>query len=138
MAMIGVPTPAGTAFTSAEIKKYEEATGLPSPFTCTRASLNAPLLFDPGQRWEYGINIDWVGQIVERASGMRLGDYFGDIVVIDDFVELVLEGLALVPADHDVRPVELVEERSWWPWALGGVAGVVIIAVLIRSLRPRP
>lgn len=42
------------------------------------------------------------------------------------------------PDDADAVPVELVEERSWWPWALGGVAGVVIIAVLLRSLRPRP
>ena len=71
----------GYSFSNAEIKKYEEATGLPSPFTCTRASLNAPLLFDPGQRWEYGINIDWAGQIVERASGMRLGEYFAKNVL---------------------------------------------------------
>ncbi|WP_420467742.1 serine hydrolase domain-containing protein [Panacagrimonas sp.] len=66
----------GYSFTSADIKKYEEVTGEPGPFTCTRASLNAPLLFDPGERWEYGINIDWAGQLVERVSGMRLGEYF--------------------------------------------------------------
>jgi len=29
------------------------------------------------------------------------------------------------------------EERPWWPWALGGGAGVVILIVLVRSLRPR-
>jgi hypothetical protein len=28
-----------------------------------------PLVFDPGDRWDYGINIDWVGKAVERASG---------------------------------------------------------------------
>lgn len=28
-------------------------------------------------------------------------------------------------------------ERSLWPWALGGVAGLVIVVVLLRSLRPR-
>lgn len=27
--------------------------------------------------------------------------------------------------------------RPWWPWALGGVAGVGILVVLMRSLRPR-
>ncbi|TNM36405.1 WD40 repeat domain-containing protein [Nocardioides albidus] len=32
-------------------------------------------------------------------------------------------------------PVEI--ERQLWPWALGGVAGLVIVVVLIRSLRPR-
>lgn len=66
----------GYSFSSPEIKKYEEVTGEPGPFTCTRASLNAPLLFDPGERWEYGINIDWAGQLVERVSDMRLGEYF--------------------------------------------------------------
>ena len=35
-----------------------------------------PLVFDPGERWEYGTNIDWVGKMVEAASGKRLGDYF--------------------------------------------------------------
>lgn len=34
-------------------------------------------------------------------------------------------------------PIEPADERPWWPWALGGVAGVVIVAVLVRSLRPR-
>ncbi len=39
------------------------------------ASLKVPLLFDPGERWEYGISTDWLGLAVEAASGMRLGDY---------------------------------------------------------------
>ena len=30
---------------------------------------DAPLVFDPGERWEYGINIDWVGKAVEAVSG---------------------------------------------------------------------
>jgi CubicO group peptidase (beta-lactamase class C family) len=34
-----------------------------------------PLLFDPGERWNYGINIEWVGKIVEGASGITLGEY---------------------------------------------------------------
>jgi CubicO group peptidase (beta-lactamase class C family) len=40
------------------------------------AGLNMPLLFEPGERWEYGINTDWVGRAVEAASGMSLDDYF--------------------------------------------------------------
>jgi methyl acetate hydrolase len=35
-----------------------------------------PLMFDPGERWQYGPNIDWVGQIVELTSGMPLDTYF--------------------------------------------------------------
>jgi len=40
--------------------------------------LNAPLAFQPGERWEYGIGIDWLGALVERISGQRLLNYFED------------------------------------------------------------
>jgi len=35
-----------------------------------------PLLFDPGERWEYGISTDYVGLAIEAASGERLEQYF--------------------------------------------------------------
>jgi methyl acetate hydrolase len=35
----------------------------------------SPLMFDPGTRWQYGTNIDWVGRIVEAVSGERLDVY---------------------------------------------------------------
>jgi len=60
---------------SADIAKYQAATGTPDYMTCENAALTTPLLFDPGERWEYGINLDWVGKIVEVVSGQRLGDY---------------------------------------------------------------
>jgi methyl acetate hydrolase len=48
--------------------------GQPSVITSSRASLNTPLLFDPGDDWEYGSNIDWAGQVVEGITGKRLGE----------------------------------------------------------------
>ncbi|PZU07249.1 MAG: 1,4-butanediol diacrylate esterase [Sphingomonas sp.] len=50
--------------------------GHPGIITATKTSLMTPLLFDPGERWEYGSNIDWCGQVVERISDTRLGDFF--------------------------------------------------------------
>ena len=47
--------------------------GLPSVVTSSKAALDAPLLFDPGEDWEYGLNIDWAGQVVEAITGKRLG-----------------------------------------------------------------
>ncbi len=38
------------------------------------ASIETPLLFDPGERWEYGSNIDWAGMVVEGITGKRLGE----------------------------------------------------------------
>jgi len=34
------------------------------------------LMFDPGERWQYGNSIDWVGRIVEAVSGEPLDVYF--------------------------------------------------------------
>jgi CubicO group peptidase (beta-lactamase class C family) len=56
--------------------RYVKATGTPSIFTAKLASLRLPLLFDPGERWEYGINLDWVGRAVEAVSGQPLAVYF--------------------------------------------------------------
>lgn len=44
----------------------------PSVLTASKASLNTPLLFDPGERWEYGSNMGYAGQVVEAATGKRL------------------------------------------------------------------
>lgn len=50
--------------------------GQPSVITASKACLMTPLLFDPGERWEYGTNLDWCGQIVEAITGSRLGEVF--------------------------------------------------------------
>jgi methyl acetate hydrolase len=59
-----------------EMGRYMEKTGVPGIISCQNAALMLPLVFDPGDRWDYGINIDWVGKAVERASGQPLGDFF--------------------------------------------------------------
>jgi methyl acetate hydrolase len=41
----------------------------------SRASVQLPLLFDPGENWAYGVSTDWAGFAVEAASGQTLGDY---------------------------------------------------------------
>jgi methyl acetate hydrolase len=57
------------------IIRYQEARGLPGIITCQERALRTPLLFDPGERWEYGINVDWAGKMVEAVSGQKLGVY---------------------------------------------------------------
>ncbi|MXO91129.1 serine hydrolase domain-containing protein [Pontixanthobacter aquaemixtae] len=63
----------GYHFVQIEILKYLQATGMPAPGSMGNYTL--PLLFDPGERWEYGVGTDWVGFAVAAASGMTLGDY---------------------------------------------------------------
>jgi methyl acetate hydrolase len=64
-----------------EIAQYQQVTNTPGITTCTNAALTTPLLFDPGDRWEYGINIDWAGKMVEAAAGQRLDRYFQDNIL---------------------------------------------------------
>ncbi|CAB3701756.1 hypothetical protein LMG27174_03709 [Paraburkholderia rhynchosiae] len=35
-----------------------------------------PLMFQPGTRWHYGISTDVLGALIERVSGLRLGEFF--------------------------------------------------------------
>ena len=60
---------------SQEVAAYQAAKNIPGIITCQNAALGTPLLFDPGDKWFYGIGIDWAGKMVEAASGKRLGDY---------------------------------------------------------------
>jgi len=67
-------------FASADLARYLAVTGTPSAATGLKAGLRQPLLFEPGERWEYSIGIDWAGQAVEAVSGRRLDDYFAAYV----------------------------------------------------------
>ena len=60
---------------NARVGNYMQYHQLPSITTCKFDSLKAPLVFDPGEKWEYGIGIDWVGRIVEIVSGQTLAAY---------------------------------------------------------------
>src|SRR4051812_15837239 len=82
----------------AEIMRYRQATGIPAVGSCQNAALTTPLLFDPGERWEYGISIDWAGKMVEAASGQRLDRYMTEHI----FTRLGMDdtGFAIGPAQR--------------------------------------
>jgi CubicO group peptidase (beta-lactamase class C family) len=63
---------------NAPMGKYMEHAGIPGITTCENKSLTMPLSFDPGEKWEYGINIDWAGKAVEAVSGKKLDAYLKD------------------------------------------------------------
>jgi methyl acetate hydrolase len=61
-----------------DMVKYLERTGTPGITSCKNAALKTPIMSDPGTRWEYGTNIDFVGKAVEAVSGKRLDAYLRD------------------------------------------------------------
>ena len=61
-----------------DMARYLEKTGTPAVTTCKNDALKTPIMSDPGTRWEYGTNIDFVGKAVEAVSGVRLDAYLRD------------------------------------------------------------
>jgi methyl acetate hydrolase len=61
-----------------DMASYLQKTGLPTITTCKNDALKTPIATDPGTRWEYGTNIDFVGKAVEAVSGKRLDAYLRD------------------------------------------------------------
>jgi methyl acetate hydrolase len=87
-----------------ELIRYVKVTGVPTFLSGRLAALNLPLVFDPGERWEYGINIDWVGRAVEAASGEPLDAYFRERI----FAPLGMTDTGFVPsADQAARLVRV-------------------------------
>ncbi|OAF09256.1 1,4-butanediol diacrylate esterase [Bradyrhizobium centrolobii] len=63
---------------SGDMERYLEKTGIPRMMTCKNEALKVPIMTDPGTRWEYGPNIDFVGKAIEATAGIRLDAYLRD------------------------------------------------------------
>lgn len=57
--------------------------------------LSKPLVFEPGERWEYSIGIDWAGLAVEAVTGQRLDAYVA---------EQIFGPLGMTDTGYAVRP----------------------------------
>jgi CubicO group peptidase (beta-lactamase class C family) len=62
----------GYEFCNEDLTRYVAAAG-PYP---RGLGPDAPVLFEPGAGWAYGIGLDWAGKLVEAISGEPLADYF--------------------------------------------------------------
>ena len=65
-------------FFSHDDLKFRTEKEIPTVVSSTYASIRTVLLHDPGERWTYGVNIDWLGLIVEKIRGKRLGAVFAE------------------------------------------------------------
>jgi methyl acetate hydrolase len=114
---------------------YLEKTGTPSITTCKRAALRVPIVTDPGTRWEYGTNIDFLGKAVEAASGQRLDAYLRDNMFaplemndtafkISDSMRARLVGMHVRGPDGSLRPFPFeLEQEPEFHMGGGGLYG---------------
>ena len=108
---------------SADMLRYEQYTGIPGISACKLVTLSLPLEFDPGDRWQYGISIDWVGQTVERLSGQRLEQYFKEHIfgplgmpdsgyILGAAQRQRLAGMHARQADGSLQPIPFEMEQN--------------------------
>ena len=108
----------GYFFLNEGLLRYCAENGLPSPLEGRKASLSAPLVNDPGTVWEYGVNTDWLGLVVEKLTGETLGAYaaenvYGPLGMTDStFAPTPEQRARLLPvrlraADGTLEPTEL-------------------------------
>ncbi len=86
---------------SQEDLRYRQERGIPTVVDCTFESVQSVLLFDPGERWNYGVNIDWVGKVVEAARGKRLGEVLRERIF--DPLRMADIGFEMTPSMADRR-----------------------------------
>lgn len=99
----------GYEFFNASLQRYAATGAIPSAMADDDGFLKAPLLFDPGARFEYGINTDWLGKLVEKVSGQTLEAYFRENIfkplgMNDTFFDVPAEKQARVVALHTRQP----------------------------------
>ena len=82
-------------FFSHDDLKYRTAKNIPTVVASTFASIRTVLLHDPGASWTYGVNIDWLGRIVEQQRGKRLGEVMKERV----FAPLGMTDIGFVMSD---------------------------------------
>jgi methyl acetate hydrolase len=68
-------------FWNDDITRWQDVTGTPNVLSGSNVVFTAPLVADPGTRFEYGINTDWLGKVVEAASGLSLDKYFDEHIL---------------------------------------------------------
>ena len=66
---------------SQDLTRYCSETGTPMPGTGLKACFRAPMVFDPGTAWAYGMSTDWLGQVIEAVSGERLDEHLERVVL---------------------------------------------------------
>ncbi len=85
----------GYFFIHPQILRYYAHAGMPVPGS--RDSVKMPLMFDPGDSWEYSVGTDWVGLAIESATGERLRDYMSANVFAP--LEMANTGFLDAPAE---------------------------------------
>ncbi|NOT63641.1 MAG: beta-lactamase family protein [Acidobacteria bacterium] len=114
-------------FGNTEVDKLYRAANIFGDFTLAEFSKKVaalPLMFHPGEQWNYGVNTDILGRLVEVWSGVTLDEFFR---------QRIFKPLAMNDTGFDVPAAKLdrfTTNYQWGmsPFALGEAGGKRIVA----------
>ncbi|KAG7106864.1 ML-236A carboxylate methylbutanoyltransferase mlcH like protein [Verticillium longisporum] len=87
----------GYTFFNERLRDWSFPAGI-DEFSGRIEDVTQPLLFQPGEGWEYGVGIDWAGIALERRTGDTLNNYLQKHV----FQPLGLKNISMFP-NEDMR-----------------------------------
>lgn len=90
---------------------YITAAGIPDIASGLRACFRAPLVADPGTRFDYGTSTDWLGLVIETTTGQPLPSAVSELVL--DPLGMSETTAELDPA-HACVPVTMRGEDGGW------------------------
>lgn len=135
-------------FTNVDLLQFHIAAGVPHVLTGKKESLTeVPLVHDPGTVWEYGVNSDWLGLVVEQAGGLDLEAYFalhilGPLGMVEvsfdptgDMRARAMTVHARTPQNGLIpTPIELAPEPDWLSGGHGLWGTAEAFGRLLRTL----
>ncbi|KAL2812191.1 beta-lactamase/transpeptidase-like protein [Aspergillus granulosus] len=87
----------GYTFFNERLRDWSRPAGI-DEFSGRIEDVTMPLLFQPGEGWEYGVGIDWAGIALERATGLTLNNYLQKHI----FEPLGIKDMSMIP-NQDMR-----------------------------------
>lgn len=97
----------GYAFFNEELRDFSHPIGF-DEFSGDIRDILQPLIFQPGEGWQYGVNIDFAGLAVERATGMSLNDY----CMKNIYQPLGLKNISMFPTAGMKKKLALMNHRK--------------------------
>lgn len=98
----------GYSFFDQRLYDYYGATGCNEFSGLKYDIMSQPLVNQPGEVWEYGINIDWAGVLVERVSGLSLNDYMQEHI----FKPMGITHINMFPTDDMKSKLAYMHSRD--------------------------
>jgi methyl acetate hydrolase len=95
-------------FWSQNLTQYEKVTGMPNIGYSMNGAFKAPIEFEPGERWQYGIGMDWAGKLVEAVTDQSLEVYFREHI----FAPLGMSNSGFLISSAQKRRVATMHNRQ--------------------------